>query len=185
MNINFDIQPNYDSTEILFKDLSVLDIDTIVTSYKIIFYNNTDDEPVLFEYSIGDSVDIENAPSGIYIAISDFVGDSTITTLDDGVYNFTVEVSIADLSDTSDATVYTWEGVQCIYQQILQVYTQQHLDYNWTSRYKMNSNELFNIAQELTWIDSLRLASEELGRFNEFETILKHLQKYFTSTYDY
>lgn len=184
MTLLFNIEQSITQDSIYFKDNTVYDSDISITEYNIIYKPYlSDSSDTEYIYTITDEISIASMLSGIYIDTTDFNEGLATSSILDGAYSFTIKVTYNDL--TSVSNIETLEYVALFYQGIYNTYSQIHLDYDWTKRYKELNSNLLDIAEELTWIDSLRLASENQSRPDEFVSILNNLQNYFTIRYDY
>lgn len=190
MNTSFEIRPDINNTELYIKDTSCISEDIVISRYEIEYFVYDKDAPnteLIYSYTVDDAVDVATLPSGLYIPISYFSnsGNEEIpSSLEDGVYSFNIKTYYVEVSDIENELSYEYESYKYFYQHVMNVYTQIHLDYNWTLRYKESTQKLITIAEEMTWIDSLKI-SAQLGKMEEFNSVLEHLTNYFTVTYGY
>jgi len=186
MNLKFELSQSITLLDLYVRDTTQYASDVIISKYRI-EYKTYIPGLTTYYYEAATSIKIDNILSGEYIPISEFtdVNDELVhpTSIEDDAYEITIVVTYDDSSGT-DLTLET-EIIKCFYQGIYNTYSQLHLTYDWTSRYKESTKELLQIAEELTWMDSLKLSSENTQKPEEFLEILESLQKYFTLEYDY
>lgn len=121
-----------------------------VTKYEVSYTDYTYNiDNKTYSYSTSDAIDIVSIQDGAYIPISEFISDdeSFNSIIQDGAYSFTVTVSYFEIGVELEDV---YNIVSCFYQDIYNVYSQVHLNYDWTNRYKEDPYELASISEELT-----------------------------------
>lgn len=184
MTLLFTIEQNITLDKIFFKDDTEYDSDATVTKYVITYKPYlAEDGDTEYTYEITDLASLSMIKTGMYISPSDFNDGSGDATMADGAYTFDIEAIYNTTTTLNLSLLLTYVGQ--FYQGVYNTYGQIHLNYDWTQRYKEDTRYILQLAEELTWIDSLKLASENQNRPEEFISILTNLQRYFTFTYDY
>lgn len=177
--LEFDFKQSYNIDSLLIQDLSVYnDRDSVyqITVKIWDYYKGSDESEVplneiytaVLSYTDADWEENWTAiQSGFYLHASRF----NLYTIPDGIYYIQVEVETTEAPDDFIAPFG-------FYQETENAYINQHLEYDWTKRFREDPESMYEIAKVSNWFQALELSIRPGSLIGNFRDILLNLRKY-------
>lgn len=177
--LDFDFKQSYNIDSLYIQDLSVYNNRLAVQGITVKiwdYYKGSDESEVplsevytaIFSYTDADWEDNWEAMlSGFYIHASKF----NLYSIPDGIYY--IKVSLNTVEEAED-----FVAPFGFYQETENAYISQHLDYDWTKRFRENPESMYELAKISNWFQAMELSIRPGSLIGNFKDILLNIRKY-------